>query len=354
MIKIWKDASGVNRQPDQSFALPRRLGTVQNLATVSAGRCLTLNQNAAFAWDLSSGQLLHSYRAHARLTEASFSPDGKWVATASRSIKIWDASNGEAMAKIESPHRGPVRCVQFQPATSEQAGYRFATGGDDGRIAFWRWSPKQTPVQESVYHVADGVRIHWIRYFKDSGRMLVGGDGGIVRMLELGLDDAASRVTSFTKLDVPESGADMLCGSISPDGNCIAIGSSDSLGRVWNVQKGGSIDTEPTILVGHADSIDGIHVAGDSLSGYRVFTASADDSVKVWDPRQANQLDSKPTSTDRVKQGREMLSLRKHRGDVTAVDLSADGRLLMTAGKDGQVVLWPAEPTTGISEDLFQ
>lgn len=354
MIKIWKDASGVNRQPDQSFALPPRLGTVQNLATVSGGRCLTLNQNAAFAWDLSSGQLLHSYRAHARLTEASFSPDGKWVATASRSIKIWDASNGEASAKIESPHRGPVRCVQFQPATSEQTEYRFATGGDDGRIAFWRWSPKQTPVQESVYHVADGVRIHWIRYSKDARRMLVGGDGGVVRMLELELDDTASPVTSFTKLDVPESDADMLCGSISPDGNCIAIGSNDSLGRVWNVQKDGSIDTQPTILAGHADSIEGIHVAGDSLSGYRVFTASADDSVKVWDPRQANQLDSKPTSTDRVKQGREMLSLRKHRGDVTAVDLSPDGRLLMTAGKDGQVILWPAEPTTGISEDLFQ
>jgi hypothetical protein len=32
---------------------------------------------------------------------------------------------------------------------------------------------------------------------------------------------------------------------------------------------------------------------------------------------------------------------------VTALDTTRDGDLLMTAGSDGVVILWPADPPTG-------
>ena len=63
-----------------------------------------------------------------------------------------------------------------------------------------------------------------------------------------------------------------------------------------------------------------------------MLSASADDTARVWDPRL--QVTS--------REGRELLSLRRHRGDVTAIDATGDGQLVMTAGTDGQVILWPA------------
>jgi len=45
--------------------------------------------------------------------------------------------------------------------------------------------------------------------------------------------------------------------------------------------------------------------------------------------------------TDR---GREIISLRRHQGGVTSLDTTKDGDLLMTAGSDGAVILWPADP----------
>ena len=362
-IKVWKDVSRSSvGKPDQALALPSRLGVTQAVLPLTQGRCVTLSQNSAFAWKLSTGKLLHSYRAHAGLTEAAFSPDGKWIATASRSVKFWDSSTGQPTAKIESPHIGPVRSVDFQPVMTESDQYKFATSGDDGVVRFWNWKPGKPPVQDRHYDLGSGTKVNFVRYSSDGKRLLLGGDAGAARILSLndtGLGALDVKNPSSTKsdqntkafgkvlrLDIDDSETNFLCGAFSSDGTHVALGGDDDLARVWTVEKLNQTPSSAVIMKGHADAVNDIKISGDLESGYRVFTASADDSVKVWDPRKIEGSDS--------NQGREILSLQKHRSDVTAIDMSDDGRLMMTAGSEGQVILWPAQPVEEISDQLFE
>lgn len=346
-IKVWEDVSrSAIGKPDRALSLPGRLGVAQAVLPVGGGRCVTLNQNAAFDWKLSNGKLLHSYRAHAGLTEAAFSPDGKWIATASRSVKLWDSATGQSAAKIESPHVGPVRSVDFRPAKGKADGYKFATSGDDGFVRFWKWQPGQSPVQVRRYDTGSHARINFVRYSADGTLLLLGGDGGVARILNLSDGESSKAVNAVLSLDIADSDTDLFCGAFSADGTRVAIGGDDDLARVWKVGKMGDTPPSPVILTGHADAIQDIKIAGEREQDYRVFTASSDNSVKVWDPRQIDG--AKPS------QGREILSLEKHRSDVTAIDLSDDGRLMMTAGKEGQVILWPAQPVEDISDRLFE
>ncbi|KAA1259645.1 Serine/threonine-protein kinase PknD [Rubripirellula obstinata] len=349
-IKVWRNVSkAVAGKPDQAFAIPNRLGVAQSAFPLADGRCMTLSKNAAFNWKLKTGKLLHSYRAHAGLTEAAFSLDGKWVATASRSVKLWDSSTGQSVAKIESPHRGPVRSITFQPNANQADGYRFATSGDDGFVRFWKWKPGQSAVQVREYDTDSGRNLNFVRYSSDGKRLLLGGDGGVARILDLRQADSKKSKNAVQSLDIADRGVNLRCGDFSDDGSHVAVGGDDDIARVWKLgqpSQASQVSDQWVKLEGHADSIEDIKIAGDAEGGYRVFTASADDSVKVWDPRTAVENNS--------RQGREILSLEKHRSDVTAIDLSDDGRLMMTAGKKGQVILWPAQPNEDISDRLFE
>jgi WD40 repeat protein len=201
---VARDPSDVplKKTPRQMFRIPAILGVAEAVLPIDKSSILTMNNNGVFKWDLDTMQLVKSYRAHAELTEARFSADGLFVVTGSRSVKIWDAQSGEALDKLESPHIGPVRSVQFSPTS-----YVFATGGDDGVARTWRWDHENRQIVPLKEYVAD-----------------------------LAADD----------------------------GN----------------------------------------------------------------------------DSDR----REIISLRRHLSDVTAVDIAERGKLLMTAGRDGAVILWPADP----------
>ena len=116
--------------------------------------------------------------------------------------------------------------------------------------------------------------------------------------------------------------------------------------RIWQLPGPGEHPSPPILLTGHADTVNDITMLGESAGELRVMTASSDDSARVWDPR-LGETDERGNHPG----GREVLSLRQHVGDVTAIDITDDGQLLMTAGRDGTVILWPAEPPS--EENLF-
>jgi WD40 repeat protein len=86
------------------------------------------------------------------------------------------------------------------------------------------------------------------------------------------------------------------------------------------------------LLQGHADQIEDIQFLGNPAEPLRVLTGSRDKSARIWDPRFESG----------TGQGREILSLRRHTLGITAVDVTDDGKLLMTGSRDGSVILWPA------------
>ncbi|HET6623697.1 MAG TPA: hypothetical protein VFG70_04145, partial [Gaiellaceae bacterium] len=70
----------------------------------------------AILWDVASGKALRVLRAHFNaVSDARFSPDGRWIVTAGpRSVGLWEAATGELVRLLYGPP-GPYTAVSFTP-----------------------------------------------------------------------------------------------------------------------------------------------------------------------------------------------------------------------------------------------
>lgn len=318
------ERQGNGNRSKRTFRVPTVLGTAQVALPIDDQSMMTMNKNGVFRWSVNDRKLVKSYRPHAALTEASFSFDGKRIVTASRSVKVWDPSTGNAVGKVETPHAGPVRTVRFAPVAIGDTQYVFATGGDDRLVRCWTWNDKTNEAKQIREYELDH-QVRRVRFSPDGKQLLIVGVNGLAVLQSLEKGGRA------IKLQVPETSDLAGCG-FSSDGSVIAVCGSDSNVRLWSIPEPNQEPTEPVVLSGHADVVNDIKLIGASARDLRVLTASADDTARVWDPR----LESA------TRKGRELLSLRQHTTDVMAIDATNDGQLLMTAGRDGSVILWPA------------
>jgi WD40 repeat protein/serine/threonine protein kinase len=305
--------------------LPVMLGTAQVAVPIADGSLLTMNKNGVFRWRVDDGELINSYRPHAALTEASFSFDGKRIATASRSVKLWDVQTAAVIAKLESPHIGPVRTVQFAPRAVGRWQSIFATGGDDGYVRVWSWDERTMKTEMLVEQPFDSA-VQRLRFSPDAKQLLVVGQQGLARLWQW------SQPNHQMVFDVPDA-VDFTSAAFSPDGTAIVIGGTDYLARLWLLPAAGEQPDPPIVFSGHADVVHDVKLLGKSIANMRVLTASADDTVRLWDPRLA---------TGGELAGRELLSLRQHTADVMSVDVTHDEALAITADRSGTVILWPA------------
>ncbi|MEZ6092357.1 MAG: protein kinase [Pirellulaceae bacterium] len=339
VVKLWRIH---DRQPQlvRSLQLPAKLASLSDAKLFNGEQLLSLNGDSAFLWDLKNLEHQRSYRAHGEVTDAAFSFDSKYVVTGSRSIRIWDAATGRSLQKIESPHDGAVRSVRFSPIVGD---YTFAAGGDDGVCCLWRWDPERRTVEKlKSLQVADqpAFRIHQVRYSPDGQSLLVVGSDAVARLWPADGNEAPLEFTDRSQSSDPAGQTAYLCGAFSSDGKWIAVGCADRQTRIWQLPNADDVPAEKhpfdspiRVLQGHADRVESIGFLGNDPNHIRLMTASRDKSARVWDPR---------LSTPDVS-GREILALRKHSLGVTAIDAVPDGRMMMTAGRDGKLILWPSE-----------
>ncbi|MBI2477278.1 MAG: WD40 repeat domain-containing protein, partial [Planctomycetia bacterium] len=110
--------------------------------------------------------------------------------------------------------------------------------------------------------------------------------------------------------------------AFSGDGTQLASASADETVKVWDATSG----QEMLTLRGHTR---GVWSVAFSTDGKRLASASFDGTVKVWD----------------AKNGNETLTLNGHTEKVLSVAISADGKRLASSSFDGTVKVWDA--TTG-------
>ena len=90
-------------------------------------------------WEVASGKELHVLRGHeSEVYHARFSPDGKWVVTASedKTARLWDVASGKALYVLRG-HEDTVRSAQFSPDGKWVVTASSAVFGQDKTARLW-------------------------------------------------------------------------------------------------------------------------------------------------------------------------------------------------------------------------
>ncbi len=274
---------------------------------------------------------------------ASFSPDGRRVATASYdgTARVWDSETGVEVARFAPGSK-------LMSAAFSADGARLLTAGDDGALRIWSiasgrqlWQARSSaplrwaafsPVDPDVVASAgaDGAAMIWsvrtsagrllakpasapmecIRFSRDGTRLAAASDDGEVRILDA--------QTGAVRQELKGSGP-MLSAAFSPDGTLVVAASRDHTARIWTL----SDPANPAVLTGHTDDVTSAAFSPDQK---RVITSSMDWTVRVWD----------------VATAREVTRLRGHRSTVQSAAFSPDGTRIVSAGSDGTARIWNA------------
>jgi eukaryotic-like serine/threonine-protein kinase len=320
-VRVWDLDTG-----KEALVLQGHARAVQAAAFSPDGRRVASAGGEVRVWDATSDQQARTFYRPPTATgvySVVFSPDGKLLAEASVSeVKIRDVATGQQRRHIKPigpGGLGPYARVAFSPD-----GTAVATTGNRG-IALWdaatgketRLFPDNPKIAQWPYTIAVGMA------FRPDGRRLATVGKGLLTLW----DTATAKELQVIQADVGAV-------AYSPDGLRLATATKEASrfekgddGRMrrvrvpaevklWDVESGKVVRTIPGGGLGVVFSPD----------GKRLASWSQDGVITVWD----------------AGDGRPLLTLRGHTGEVFGAAFSPDGRRLVSGGQDQTVRLWDA------------
>ena len=150
-------------------------------------------------------------------------------------------------------------------------------------------------------------------------QLLNGTDRQTAEMVELALRRAIYGEIEYNRLSGNSSWMTAL--AISPDGEAIAVATSDGDVQIWH-QDGRLIRT----FKAHIAPVIGIAIAPDSQL---IASGSGDLTIKLWQRNGSTGTAARPLQT-----------LTGHKAPISSVQFSPDGELIASASQDSTVKLW--------------
>ncbi|NMG21022.1 eIF2A-related protein, partial [Brasilonema bromeliae] len=280
-----------------------------------------------------------------QIKSVSFSPDGKYIATAGKNdtVILWSPSGEKKWIKkgLQRVLADSVKTMNFVAFSPD--GKKIAAGEGDGTITLWDLSGNQltsfkasTTNFKSLSFSPDGQkiatadeekarlwdlwgkqlaefvghkgRVNSISFNPNGQQVATAGYDGTVRLWEV----SGKQLKQFTA----HKGQQILSLSFSPDGKYLTTAATgDNTALLWNLSA-----QDPVKLEGHQGSVLNV---GFSRDGKIIATTSNDGTVRLWD------LSGKPITT-----------LQGHRGAVSSASFSPDGKYLVTGGVDNTARIW--------------
>lgn len=233
------------------------------------------------------------------ILEATFSPDGRQLVTASedRTARLWDVTTGKLLRTF-SGHKGGVRSVAFSPD-----GRVLATASVDQTAKMWDMATGRPLLTLSAH--ASGVVS--VRFSPDGHRLITAYDDMTAKTWDT---DSGNPLLTIEGPRHTSHGDGMRLVAFSQNGKLIAI-ASGAVVTVWNSESGRKI----SLLSGQLDSISS--VAFRPPDGAQLATASHDGTTRLWD----------------IEAGQVVLDLFIGSGErISDVAFSKDGQYLATTG----------------------
>ena len=207
---------------------------------------------------------------------------GSW----DNSAKIWNAASGKAILKLGGVHQGFVNSAQFSPD-----GRFVLTASDDGTASLWQLTLPEgdedvVPAGEVIRTFTGHTdRVRFAAFSPDGTQVVTTSDDKTARIWTAADGQLVRELTGHKWA--------VLSADFSPDGQRIITGSEDNFARIWNVATG---ETDQQ-LGGHTAPVTSVAFAPD---GQRVVTGSSDQSAKLWDARTGKEILTLSRHTDDV------------------------------------------------------
>jgi WD40 repeat protein len=259
----------------------------------------------AHIFDLQSGQPCSPpFEPIPALADATYSPDGRWIATASDygSVGLWEARSLKQVRSL--PHPGRVHTCRFSPD-----GQRLVSAGGDGLARVWAVPEgRAEPLLLLKRHVGP------VRFatFSHDGRLLITtGEDGKAYLWAAG---------NGQPLGPPlEHQTWITYAAFSPDDRLVVTASEDHLARVWEVATGKQF----LLDLPHQDAVRSAEFSPD---GRLLVTADLSGEVHLWDAQTLQPLAAN--------------SVLRHSERAFHAGFSPEGHRLLTCLADGSVRLW--------------
>jgi WD40 repeat protein len=310
------------------------------------------DRRAAAASASPSAAEILTLKGHEKVeSEASYSPDGQRILTASAdgTARIWDAATGARVLTIKGTG-APLFGASYSPD-----GARILTHGLDSSARVWDAhsgaevltlaGPASTLIKSACYS-RDGSRI-LTASLRTSATVWDAKSGAAILAIERGSDgllsasfslDGRRIATQNDRNDRNEvrildarSGAQLLvmsetrglyAATFSPDGTRIVLATEDGTASVRDVASGA------VVLEFRGHEGKALAAAAYSPDGTRIVTAGVDGTAQVWDARS----------------GAHHRTLIGHTYAPVVASYSPDGTRIVTGSLDGTAKIWVAPP----------
>jgi WD40 repeat protein len=286
------------------------------LATASRDRSVKI-------WDMTNGHELTSYRGHDRYVRAiTFGPDGKWVASAGgdRDIRLWDPKTGKDVRTLKGTGQYVVAMV-----VSPDGKYLLAAG-DDRTLRIYDTATGDVKRTIEDFMLVGGLRS--LAFSPDGKRLAGGALNGQVRLWQYP-DIVTLNSPEYWAQQDDEGSSNFLC--FSPDSKLLLRCGPDAI-KVYDVQQPGSaLKVEgPRFVMQPPDdpkSKTRTHFftcAAFSKDGKTLFTGCTDGVIRLYE----------------MENGQPAGTFKGHNGEITALVFNPQGNTLASASTDYTVRLW--------------
>lgn len=245
-------------------------------------------------WDARDGRLLKTLRGHhGEITDMSVNYENRLLASGSmdRITRIWDLKTSKLLHCLNG-HTAMVTSVRFAPYNRHGTDRYLITTSNDGSVVFWS------------YHV-NTLDFRKVRKFKERNR----------------------------------PGGRIVCSSFSAGGSFLACGSSDNYIHVYGFHP----DIGPywiNELAYHSDQVDSIQF---SNKGFRFITGSQDGTAVIWKFKSGHWQPLKLDMCTQLDQTIVRPANKKIKAKVLIVQWSRDDRYVMTSVIDHSIRVWDSQ-----------